>query len=1186
MRIKRTLLPLIALLLCALIFTACIENGSKSATITLNYNYGEINDRTVTVKDDGTFDLGGDPTRAGFVFKGWYTDAACNTPFTASAVTENITLYAKWAAEEQFTVTYIRDGSEEKISVAKGGTHVVAACEAEKDGYVFDGTYTNSLGGKVSVGDIITVNAALTLTADYSRAYTVVFDLNGGTAEGLALNQKIKRNGVLEIPAGPSHGTKIFAFWQSDDGMIYRPEETETIRGNMTFTAMWKDTYLLDFATDGGTFENDPSGQRYATDDMVTLPMDKPSKTGYVFAGWFDGARIYQPGAQYKMGAKDTTLTAQWNVGGLVTFHDNTVERQVQDIIQEVQLGTKATYVEPVSRTDYNFLGWYADPQCTVEWLFGANNVNGHVDLYAKWQHVYFRFYLNSDRDAYYISGPTYDEVRTDFFTREDLLTVPETLVLPSSYEGLPVTGILPGIEAFRYLATDSHYSLGLSNLKNIVIPNTFTEIANQAFYWCRTIENYTFEEPCNITRIGTGAFYSNIALKSFTFPSTVTEIGDGAFLYCEGLQRLDMSALSITEIKESAFMRCLALEELLLPPTVEIIHAKAFQNCFRLSEINLPEGLKYIGTGAFGNYNGDETMALSGNLWEFYISVRDENGNYHEDFSDTWSRLQKIEIPSTVEFIGDFAFAWHKNAETIEFKGNGANLKHIGAFAFYRLEKITEINLPAGLEYLGGDVTYDEDGVANGLKTAISGLLSMDDFRGYGATFEGCESLTEITIPECMHHMMPRMFKDCSSLEIVNITNRNIDFNASYRAFANCISLVNFEIPASVTIIGDETFAGCRGLKNVSFEENSLLNTVFIGVFKDCSSLETFTFPDGVSAIGGEVFKGCTSLIDVTLPSDLSYLGTHFSVVNADTSGSTPYGEIFAGTAVRSLYLPSSVSYVAPHAMENAERLEEFIMADDCSLTNFHAYTNRSTGVYASYTFRNCTSLRNVYVGKNFGFTMSSPFGMYAFEGCDNLTEFTVSPLSEFLVSVDGVVFSGGTAFEGKNRTLMIYPVGKTETEYTIPAAIGSDPVTQIFYYAFMGNYTLTKVTLPASVTTISAQAFFRMSAIEEIVFENGSNLSTIGTYAFALASTYPMSDGLYDVSKLPLKTPLKSITLTATTVPTLSTSGSGEELTAPFDYSTENADFAIYVPADMVDLYKEAKGWSKYADKIKPIA
>lgn len=70
----------------------------------------------------------------------------------------------------------------------------------------------------------------------------------------------------------------------------------------------------VSFETDGEA----PDAFYGAAGDTVTLPADKPTRTGYNFAGWKDedadeDAETFKAGAEYLMGETDVTLTAQWN---------------------------------------------------------------------------------------------------------------------------------------------------------------------------------------------------------------------------------------------------------------------------------------------------------------------------------------------------------------------------------------------------------------------------------------------------------------------------------------------------------------------------------------------------------------------------------------------------------------------------------------------------------------------------------------------------------------------------------------------------------------------------------------------------------------------------------------------------------------------------------------------------------
>lgn len=72
----------------------------------------------------------------------------------------------------------------------------------------------------------------------------------------------------------------------------------------------------VSFEPDGGV--NAPDAFYGAAGDTVMLPADKPTRTGFNFAGWKneDGgedAETFKADADYPMGEDDVTLTAQWN---------------------------------------------------------------------------------------------------------------------------------------------------------------------------------------------------------------------------------------------------------------------------------------------------------------------------------------------------------------------------------------------------------------------------------------------------------------------------------------------------------------------------------------------------------------------------------------------------------------------------------------------------------------------------------------------------------------------------------------------------------------------------------------------------------------------------------------------------------------------------------------------------------
>lgn len=83
-----------------------------------------------------------DPIDADYVFQGWYTEAACTNRYDfATPVTQNITLYAKWA--EAYTLTFVGNGGTDfgSIQVEKNSTVDLTKYKPVRSGYWFYGWY-------------------------------------------------------------------------------------------------------------------------------------------------------------------------------------------------------------------------------------------------------------------------------------------------------------------------------------------------------------------------------------------------------------------------------------------------------------------------------------------------------------------------------------------------------------------------------------------------------------------------------------------------------------------------------------------------------------------------------------------------------------------------------------------------------------------------------------------------------------------------------------------------------------------------------------------------------------------------------------------------------------------------------------------------------------------------------------
>ncbi|MBQ1653352.1 MAG: leucine-rich repeat protein, partial [Bacteroidales bacterium] len=124
----------------------------------------------------------------------------------------------------------------------------------------------------------------------------------------------------------------------------------------------------------------------------------------------------------------------------------------------------------------------------------------------------------------------------------------------------------------------------------DLVIPNTVTEIKDNAFYNASCFASVTI--PNSVTSIGRWAFRGCIGLPSVTIPNSVTSIDFGAFQDCSGMTSVTIGS-GVTSIGYSAFYDCSGLTDIYAnpttPPTIETN--------------TTPPSSIYIGFSTFNNY-------------------------------------------------------------------------------------------------------------------------------------------------------------------------------------------------------------------------------------------------------------------------------------------------------------------------------------------------------------------------------------------------------------------------------------------------------------------------------------------------------------------------------------------------------------------------------------------------------
>lgn len=122
-----------------------------------------------------------DPTDTGYIFKGWYTTAACTTEFDFNTpITADTTLYAKW--NEIYTVTFNvgRHGTAPTAQTVENGGKATKPENPTAKGWRFDGWYTDeNCTARYDFDKAVTANT--TLYAKWTQLFTLTFETNGGT---------------------------------------------------------------------------------------------------------------------------------------------------------------------------------------------------------------------------------------------------------------------------------------------------------------------------------------------------------------------------------------------------------------------------------------------------------------------------------------------------------------------------------------------------------------------------------------------------------------------------------------------------------------------------------------------------------------------------------------------------------------------------------------------------------------------------------------------------------------------------------------------------------------------------------------------------------------------------------------------------------------------------------------------
>ena len=282
-------------------------------TLSFNTGFEELKENSKSVAYDTAFGELSVLTREGYTFNGWVDSEGAKVSDTNKMPASDIELTADWTIN-QYKVSFDTNGGIESYDERSYDYNSLLndLPTPTKKGYTFLGWYN----GENKVEEDYRLGAKdINLRAEWSiNSYRLNYETDCDTTIESKLLEFGSAIGELPILSKIGH---TFINWVTSEGTEV-DKDTTISDSDMTIFAKWLvNKYTVSFNSGGGT----PIESKEVNFGDKYGKLDKPTKHGYSFVGWYNGEDAVDESTI--MGDSNVNLTAKWSIADWCKFQQD-----------------------------------------------------------------------------------------------------------------------------------------------------------------------------------------------------------------------------------------------------------------------------------------------------------------------------------------------------------------------------------------------------------------------------------------------------------------------------------------------------------------------------------------------------------------------------------------------------------------------------------------------------------------------------------------------------------------------------------------------------------------------------------------------------------------------------------------------------------------------------------------------